>query len=1101
MPDVTVSNGQIVFGSEGLGVTVETKAAEVTSLSSFYVTAVTGSAGSESSVWNSVEFSQVPGSSPATYTGNKYWPVSADPGYKFYGSNVALNFAADGTYVNASNATDVVCSYLSSPTYKQKNTLNFEHIFARLGTVTIAAIPGYTLSEIDIKVTPNIGGRYNIRTGSGQTDDTGWSDLTVGSAIVIGSVTGANVNSLWLVPGNYTLTASWSSTDLGGNTIIHNNKIAEVSLMKGAVNNISLALGGDISVGIDISEFVDNECVQDLEPLTFEALGDGNILWKTSGDSWKKNIEYSKDNGVTWVTIESTMSGAAIPVNSGDKVLIKGNNKSYSDGSAYCYFSGDVEYYAYGNITDLLPIGYKSRLEPYCFSRLFNNNSFLRFHETKELLLPSLVLSLNSYQNMFSNCTGLTTAPQLPATTLARYCYNYMFSGCTGLTTAPELPATSLADYCYYYMFSGCTSLTTAPGLPATSLAKYCYYNMFNNCSSLTTAPELPATSLADYCYYSMFNNCSSLTTAPELPATSLAMDCYAYMFSYCSSLTTAPELPATSLTDECYNHMFYNCTSLTTAPELPATSLARYCYYYMFYWCTSLTESPELSVTEAPYYSFAYMFYHCSGLITAGDINADSFGDYACYYMFTGCTNLTTSPEISVHNIGQYGCAYMFSECTGLITASNINASIVGNYSCEYMFNGCTSLTTAPELPATSLANYCYYYMFNNCSSLTTAPELPATSLAKYCYGEMFMRCSSLTTAPELPATVLAEGCYQEMFSYCSNLTTAPQLLPADILARYCYQYMFYNCTSLTTAPELPALTLQSNCYNYMFTNCSNLSYIKALFTTTPSSSYTSSWVSSVASTGVFVKNESASWTTTGGNGIPTNWTVQTSSVPVQVGKFNGREIAPCNLMYDGEKYVIPYDDWNHNDNTLYGEIEGSYHFTFYQLRSYFTSLGVSYNGHNDWRIPTKAEFSYIIEGPRAGSTVNGVAGVKYVGVSDKGLLVFPDGCSITGAELTNVNSKEQYNELSDEEIVSYINQGCVFYPNVLHYRNGSWTGGNYYWCSDENPSALGYMGGTPQYMVYTYQIGNPVGLHYGQINEDNKNFYYSVRLVRTAD
>ena len=74
----------------------------------------------------------------------------------------------------------------------------------------------------------------------------------------------------------------------------------------------------------------------------------------------------------------------------------------------------------------------------------------------------------------------------LPATTLASSCYENMFSGCTSLTTAPALPATSLARSCYYYMFKGCTSLTTAPALPATTLANNCYYYMFHNCSSLS---------------------------------------------------------------------------------------------------------------------------------------------------------------------------------------------------------------------------------------------------------------------------------------------------------------------------------------------------------------------------------------------------------------------------------------------------------------------------------------------------------------------------------------------------------------------------------------------------------------------------------------
>ena len=34
-----------------------------------------------------------------------------------------------------------------------------------------------------------------------------------------------------------------------------------------------------------------------------------------------------------------------------------------------------------------------------------------------------------------------------------------MFSNCTALTSAPNLPATTLVDKCYYYMFFGCTKL------------------------------------------------------------------------------------------------------------------------------------------------------------------------------------------------------------------------------------------------------------------------------------------------------------------------------------------------------------------------------------------------------------------------------------------------------------------------------------------------------------------------------------------------------------------------------------------------------------------------------------------------------------------
>ena len=201
-------------------------------------------------------------------------------------------------------------------------------------------------------------------------------------------------------------------------------------------------------------------------------------------------------------------------------------------------------------------------------------------------------------------------------------------------------------------------------------------------------------------------------------------------------------------------------------------------------------------------------------------------------------------------------------------------------NYAfCQLFYNN-TNVVSAENLslPATTLANYCYQYMFYGCTSLVTAPQLPATTLQNGCYQSMFQNCTSLVTAPQLPATTLVTYCYGGMFSGCTALTTAPQL-PATTLASSCYVSMFRDCTSLATAPELPATTLIDRCYNSMFYGCTSLNYIKAMFTTTPSRTYTSSWVNGVAATGTFVKNSAATWNVTGYNAVPSGWTVQTAS------------------------------------------------------------------------------------------------------------------------------------------------------------------------------------------------------------------------------
>lgn len=127
------------------------------------------------------------------------------------------------------------------------------------------------------------------------------------------------------------------------------------------------------------------------------------------------------------------------------------------------------------------------------------------------------------------------------------------------------------------------------------------------------------------------------------------------------------------------------------------------------------------------------------------------------------------------------------------------------------------------------------------------------------------------------LPSTALTTSCYMGMFSDCTSLITAPKLL-ATTLAIQCYHSMFQGCTSLTSAPYLPATILEDECYWKMFDGCTSLNYIKAMFTTTPSNSYTYSWVSNVAASGTFVKNSAATWDVRGEDGIPNGWTVETA-------------------------------------------------------------------------------------------------------------------------------------------------------------------------------------------------------------------------------
>ena len=269
-----------------------------------------------------------------------------------------------------------------------------------------------------------------------------------------------------------------------------------------------------------------------------------------------------------------------------------------------------------------------------------------------------------------------------------------------------------------------------------------------------------------------------------------------------------------------------------------------------------------------------AYHYFNSTKNISAeGNILSLLYGDD--FLSYDSLPSISSKEEDKTQ---QLGC--IFKGNKKIISAENLilKPTTLSPKCYASMFYGCTSLTTAPELPATTTYEYSYQAMFHSCTSLTTAPTsigVSSTIIADFCCYLMFESCTSLTKAPELPATTLANSCYSNIFQNCKNLTTAPEL-PATTLANSCYSNMFNSCTSLTTAPELPATTLAYSCYARMFYGCTSLSTITCLAIDISASYCTENWVNGVAAIGTFKKHSNISSWTTGVNGIPSGWAVE---------------------------------------------------------------------------------------------------------------------------------------------------------------------------------------------------------------------------------
>lgn len=187
-----------------------------------------------------------------------------------------------------------------------------------------------------------------------------------------------------------------------------------------------------------------------------------------------------------------------------------------------------------------------------------------------------------------------------------------------------------------------------------------------------------------------------------------------------------------------------------------------------------------------------------------------------------------------------------------------------------------------------TSTSYYCkfagtaQFIAYGNIMSLLDADSRTYKTFNSYAFNGLFKGHTGIINAENLvfPAITCSSYCLAEMFSGCSLLVYAPKILPMTSLASYCYRQMFYNCAKLKTSPELPALTLSTYCYDYMFYNCYVLESIKALFTTTPSSTYTGNWVGYIDHFGTFIRNSAATWTISHNNNcIPTYWMVKNQS------------------------------------------------------------------------------------------------------------------------------------------------------------------------------------------------------------------------------
>lgn len=287
-----------------------------------------------------------------------------------------------------------------------------------------------------------------------------------------------------------------------------------------------------------------------------------------------------------------------------------------------------------------------------------------------------------------------------------------------------------------------------------------------------------------------------------------------------------------------------------------------------------------DITFTNGQSNEFDYSYDQVTWTHVTGNFTIPLSRENPTVYLRGNNTKFATSNTISSH----------FNITSGTYCSGNIMSLLYGddfedkltlttNYVFVGLFSNCTGLRSLPKLPATTLSEYCYRQMFGGCTRLEDISdlELPATTLSPGCYSLMFQDCSGITDASfTLPALNGNYNVYSAMFRRCTSLTEPPVIAMTNLnTGSLQMNSMFEGCTSLERSPVLRPLLLMSNCYAQMFDGCTSLKYIYALFTTTPSTTYTRNWVRNVSSAGQFYKNPNSTFSTRGVNGIPQLWTV----------------------------------------------------------------------------------------------------------------------------------------------------------------------------------------------------------------------------------
>ena len=294
--------------------------------------------------------------------------------------------------------------------------------------------------------------------------------------------------------------------------------------------------------------------------------------------------------------------------------------------------------------------------------------------------------------NMFSNCSSLTSLDVTYFNTANVTDMNKMFYKCSALTTiyASDNFVTDKVEYSYN-MFYDCTSLK---GTTLEYVASKTDHN-YANCG--TDGYFTPG------CGYAKFDNATgTLTFSYKVVKPEGAYDLNVGITEP-GWRTHKNEIKkvvfdtsfANARPTSCY-YWFYECKNLANIEGIENLNTEKVTNMeLMFANCSTLTSLDVTKFNTAKVRNMYSMFMNCSGLKSLDVTNFDTGNVISMAYMFYGCSALTSLDLTNFNTAKVMDMCFMFKKCSGLTSLDLTKFNTAEVTDMKQMFHECSALTT----------------------------------------------------------------------------------------------------------------------------------------------------------------------------------------------------------------------------------------------------------------------------------------------------------------------------------------------------------------------------------------------------------------------